>query len=482
MSDVVLSQTGARALPQLWKDINGDGSAYALTVSIVGGGGGGTGVDRELIIETYRANKNFTGAATNDLITATRMIDVSGSTPVQVGATAWFNETQQASLSGAPLAADIDLAGGGGGATAAEMTAIMASKATSALQTTGNASLASIDGKTAALVSGRVPVDPSGVTSPVSVASLPLPSGAATSAAQTTGNTSLGTIATAAGAPADAAAASPTSSGGIIAVLKGLWKFFTDSAGAAVDDLSLSNTYQSNRSVNYLYDTDTTFLSRFRGSKRGLWVEGGVAHAGTDSGNPVKVGGRYNSAATTLTNGQRSDALMNVDGALLVSLVGSSNTSDTVNNNQTQLFRSRTGTDVLPAFGNMYYDGNALAWVRARGSVARGALVDPRGTVAVTALQTAVSTVVAGTSTAAPACRKTFQAFGTVSATTGSATINIEGSLDGTRWDVIGTFNLTLGTAAVSDSFTSDDRYAFVRSNVTAISGTSPSVTVNMGT
>jgi hypothetical protein len=75
--------------------------------------------------------------------------------------------------------------------------------ATSALQTTENASLSSIDGKTPALVTGRVPVDGSGVTQPVSIAgsvavtgtfwqatqpvsavSLPLPSGAATAAKQ----------------------------------------------------------------------------------------------------------------------------------------------------------------------------------------------------------------------------------------------------------------------------------------------------------
>lgn len=41
-------------------------------------------------------------------------------------------------------------------------------------------STASVDTKTPALVSGRVPVDGSGVTQPVSVASLPLPTGAAT--------------------------------------------------------------------------------------------------------------------------------------------------------------------------------------------------------------------------------------------------------------------------------------------------------------
>jgi hypothetical protein len=58
--------------------------------------------------------------------------------------------------------------------------------ATSALQTTGNTSLSSIDTKTPALVGGRQPVDGSGVTQPISAASLPLPTGAATAANQTT--------------------------------------------------------------------------------------------------------------------------------------------------------------------------------------------------------------------------------------------------------------------------------------------------------
>ena len=53
---------------------------------------------------------------------------------------------------------------------------------TSALQTTGNSSLSSIDTKTPALVTGRIPVDGSAVTQPISAASLPLPAGAATQA------------------------------------------------------------------------------------------------------------------------------------------------------------------------------------------------------------------------------------------------------------------------------------------------------------
>ena len=71
--------------------------------------------------------------------------------------------------------------------------------ATSALQTSGNSSLSTIATNTGNIpspVSGRVPVDGSGVTQPVSASALPLPTGAATSANQTTANSSLSTIAT----------------------------------------------------------------------------------------------------------------------------------------------------------------------------------------------------------------------------------------------------------------------------------------------
>lgn len=67
-------------------------------------------------------------------------------------------------------------------------------QATATKQDTGNTSLASIDTKTPDLVSGRVPVDGSGVTQPISASSLPLPSGASTAANQTTANTSLSSI------------------------------------------------------------------------------------------------------------------------------------------------------------------------------------------------------------------------------------------------------------------------------------------------
>jgi hypothetical protein len=63
--------------------------------------------------------------------------------------------------------------------------------ATEARQISENLSIASLDSKSPALVGGRVPVDGSGVTQPVSAVSLPLPTGAATAANQSTMITTL---------------------------------------------------------------------------------------------------------------------------------------------------------------------------------------------------------------------------------------------------------------------------------------------------
>lgn len=68
------------------------------------------------------------------------------------------------------------------GAVVVSSSVLPTGASTAANQTTGNDSLSSIDTKTPALVSGRVPVDGSAVTQPISAASLPLPAGAATQA------------------------------------------------------------------------------------------------------------------------------------------------------------------------------------------------------------------------------------------------------------------------------------------------------------
>lgn len=51
-----------------------------------------------------------------------------------------------------------------------------------------------------------------------------------------------------------------------------------------------------------------------------LKVGGNVASGATDVGNPVKAGGRYNSSAPTLTNGQRGDLQLDSSGNLKVNV------------------------------------------------------------------------------------------------------------------------------------------------------------------
>lgn len=99
----------------------------------------------------------------------------------------------EASFSGDTVLAGLAVLAKSTGAEGARSLSLV-DPATEAGQTTGNVSLASIDGKLPALSGGRVPVDGSGVTQPISADALPLPAGAATAAHQTAGNSSLTSI------------------------------------------------------------------------------------------------------------------------------------------------------------------------------------------------------------------------------------------------------------------------------------------------
>jgi hypothetical protein len=83
------------------------------------------------------------------------------------------------------------------GAVVISSSALPSGASTSALQTTGNSSLSSIDGKVPSgltVTSTRLLTDGSGVTQPISVATLPLPTGAATSALQTQPGVDIGDV------------------------------------------------------------------------------------------------------------------------------------------------------------------------------------------------------------------------------------------------------------------------------------------------
>ena len=134
-----------------------------------GGSGPVTSADREIATVTYRVKTAFSGASVGDIVTSTRVLDVAGGTATQVGATIWYNESTAAALSGTPVAANLETAGGTPGLTDAQLRAaalpvsaaalpLPAGASTAALQGTANTSLANIDGKTPALAGGMVPV------------------------------------------------------------------------------------------------------------------------------------------------------------------------------------------------------------------------------------------------------------------------------------------------------------------------------------
>lgn len=76
------------------------------------------------------------------------------------------------------------------------------------------------------------------------------------------------------------------------------------------------------------------------------------------------------------------------------------------------------------------------------------------------------------------------QAYGSTSAGTGAATIQIYGSRinDVLSGVLMGTITLTLGTVVTYDGFATEAPWSFMWANVSAISGTNASVNVQVGT
>lgn len=66
---------------------------------------------------------------------------------------------------------------------------------------------------------------------------------------------------------------------------------------------------------------DGTQWFRFRGDVTGgLWTQGAVASGAADSGNPLKMGGKYNSTKPTFSDGNRGDLQLGTRGSLAVTL------------------------------------------------------------------------------------------------------------------------------------------------------------------
>lgn len=110
-------------------------------------------------------------------------------------------------------------------------------------------------------------------------------------------------------------------------------------------------------------------------------ADGNVSAASVDEGNPVKIGGRYNTTLPTLTNGQRGDAQLDVNGNMRVLAVGGVQTgADGVLN--TSLFSLLANVNQTSALRPMAVSGfvfNGTSWDRAKGNAADGTVVSPYG-------------------------------------------------------------------------------------------------------
>lgn len=76
----------------------------------IGGGSGGSTIDRELVVTTYSVKTAFTGASVGDTVTCTQVLDVSNASPSTI-ATVWRNQSTATDLASTPPAANLTFIG-----------------------------------------------------------------------------------------------------------------------------------------------------------------------------------------------------------------------------------------------------------------------------------------------------------------------------------------------------------------------------------
>lgn len=378
---------------------------------LVDGGGGSGGPDKELISLSYSANKNFTGATQGDLITGSQVVDLSGATPV-VGPTVWYNQSTRTELAGAPLAADVDLAGGGGGATNAQLIAALGTQTNSLNSTLGTeATLATVAKQTTlAAVSDRL----GATNSSIALA----PSADAPLNGLTRGFWRYGI-----GLWDEAPSAVPTDTASMLPTLKGLWRDMkaggnvasgTADSGNPIkvggkfnntppvlvdgdrgdlqidqrgnlkmgiwsgvdqavvsnmvgDDVSPGTMGLTTRSFGYMFDPAGNW-DRVKGTAAGgLWIQGNAANEATMTANPIPFAGIYKSAAYSLSNGQQAVPRLTVSGDMRMTLVNGSDTVQIDNFGSDNVSAAGLGLRVQN-FGYVY-DSVGNNWDRMRGDI-----------------------------------------------------------------------------------------------------------------
>ncbi|TGP65458.1 hypothetical protein EN868_03145 [Mesorhizobium sp. M2D.F.Ca.ET.225.01.1.1] len=186
----------------------------------------------------------------------------------------------------------------------------------------------------------------------------------ATSALQTSANTKLDTVhtdlaaeAVLIGDVAETAPASDTASSGLNGRLQRIAQRLTSLIALIPAALGQGTMAQSLRVV---LASDQSSVP--------VTAAGNVASGAADSGNPVKIGGVYNSTLPTLTTGQRGDAQLDVNSNVrALSVMAGGAGSDGIANSSLLFPFERASNSVtarLPAAAGFYFNGST--WDRQR--------------------------------------------------------------------------------------------------------------------
>lgn len=139
---------------------------------------------------------------------------------------------------------------------------------------------------------------------------------------------------------------------------------------------------------NYVWNSTNSQWDQLSATSGSLNVGGNVASGVADSGNPVKVGGKYVNAGINLTDGSRGDLQLTANGQLKVQLWNNLNgvVSGSTPSDAQSLGSGNSALVVNNAAGLF----NGTNWDRARSNIDTGALITATGatTTQTSALQT----------------------------------------------------------------------------------------------
>lgn len=131
------------------------------------------------------------------------------------------------------------------------------------------------------------------------------------------------------------------------------------SGDAGIMALSVANVAQTALAA------DGDYIPRAADLAGNSMVVGNVASAATDSGNPVKVAGKYNSSIPTFTDGQRGDLQLTARGALRVELGNGANAVNLKADNADAVAVSSTVQNLNVISRNTVFNGTS--WDRMSG-------------------------------------------------------------------------------------------------------------------